>query len=54
VFDLADRVTVMRNGQVVGAGRVEDMTKDKVLGMIILGKCPRGAVPGPGGMALAS
>jgi D-xylose transport system ATP-binding protein len=54
VFDLADRVTVMKNGQVVGAGRVEDMTKDKVLGMIILGKCPPGAVPGPGAMALGS
>ena len=51
VFDLADRVTVMKNGQVVGSGRVEDMTKDEVLGMIILGKCPPGAIPGPGAMA---
>ena len=51
VFDLADRVTVMKNGQVVGTGRVEDMTKDEVLGMIILGKCPPGATPGPGAMA---
>ena len=48
VFDLADRVTVMKNGQIVGSGRVNDMTKDEVLGMIILGKCPPGAVPGPG------
>jgi D-xylose transport system ATP-binding protein len=48
VFDLADRVTVMKNGQIVGAGRVQDMTKDEVLGMIILGKCPPGAIPGPG------
>ena len=40
VFDLADRVTVMKNGQIVGSGRVGDMTKDEVLGMIILGKCP--------------
>ena len=47
MFDLADRVTVMKNGQVVGSGRVEDMTKDEVLGMIILGKCPPGAIPGP-------
>ena len=54
VFDLADRVTVMKNGQVVGTGRVQDMTKDEVLGMIILGKCPPGAIPGPGAMALAS
>jgi D-xylose transport system ATP-binding protein len=48
VFDLADRVTVMKNGQVVGSGSVKDMTKDEVLGMIILGKCPPGAKPGPG------
>ena len=54
VFDLADRVTVMKNGQVVGAGRVGDMTKDEVLGMIILGKCPPGAISGPRAMALAS
>ena len=51
---LADRVTVMKNGQVVGACRVGDMTKDEVLGMIILGKCPPGAIPGPRAMALAS
>jgi D-xylose transport system ATP-binding protein len=50
VFDLADRVTVMKNGQIVGTGRVRDMTKDEVLGMIILGKCPPGAIPGPGAM----
>ena len=48
VFDLADRVSVMKNGQVVGHARTEDVTKDEVLGMIILGKCPPGAVPGPG------
>jgi D-xylose transport system ATP-binding protein len=50
VFDLADRVCVMKNGQVVGTGKVTDMTKDEVLGMIILGKCPPGAIPGPGAM----
>jgi D-xylose transport system ATP-binding protein len=48
VFDLADRVTVMKNGRVVGGARVGDVTKDEVLGMIILGKCPPGATPGPG------
>ena len=48
VFDLADRVTVMKNGQVVGTAHVKDVTKDEVLGMIILGKCPAGAIPGPG------
>ncbi len=46
VFDLADRVTVMKNGKVVGSGRTSDMSKDEVLGMIILGKCPPGATPG--------
>ena len=50
VFDLADRVAVMKNGQIVGTGNVNDMTKDEVLGMIILGKCPPGAKPGPGAM----
>jgi D-xylose transport system ATP-binding protein len=48
VFDLADRVAVMKNGQIVGIGHVKDLTKDDVLGMIILGKCPPGAIPGPG------
>ena len=48
VFDLADRVAVMKNGQIVGSGDVKDLTKDEVLGMIILGKCPPGATPGPG------
>ncbi|WP_055046122.1 ATP-binding cassette domain-containing protein [Devosia sp. A16] len=48
VFDLADRVTVMKNGRVVGTARVKDVTKDEVLGMIILGKVPPGATPGPG------
>jgi D-xylose transport system ATP-binding protein len=48
VFDLADRVSVMKNGRLVGTARVENVTKDEVLGMIILGKCPPGAVPGPG------
>ncbi len=48
VFDLADRLSVMKNGKLVGSARVEDVTKDEVLGMIILGKCPPGAIPGPG------
>jgi D-xylose transport system ATP-binding protein len=48
VFDLADRVAVMKNGQLVGTAAVGDVTEDEVLGMIILGKCPPGARPGPG------
>ncbi len=47
VFDLADRVTVMKNGGVVGSASTGAVTKDEVLGMIILGKCPPGAQPGP-------
>ena len=48
VFDLADRVVVMKNGQVVGQAKTSDVTKDEVLGMIIMGKVPPGATPGPG------
>jgi D-xylose transport system ATP-binding protein len=48
VFDLCDRVAVMKNGKLVGTARVGDVTQDEVLGMIILGKCPPGATPGPG------
>jgi len=53
VFDLADRICVMKNGRVVGTASTADVTKDDVLGMIILGKCPPAAVPGPGAMAVA-
>ena len=41
VFDLADRVTVLKNGRLVGTERVEDVTKDDVLSMIILGENPK-------------
>jgi len=51
VFELADRVTVMKNGQVVGSANTSDVTKDEVLGMIILGKCPHNAIPGPGALS---
>ena len=50
VFELSDRVAVMKNGRIVGTARVGDVTKDEVLGMIILGKCPPGAIPGPGAL----
>jgi len=53
VFDLADRVSVMKNGQVVGHAKTSDVTKDEVLGMIIMGKCPLGAIPGPGALQTA-
>ena len=48
VFELADQVAVMKNGQMVGTAAVDSVTRDEVLGMIILGKCPPGATPGPG------
>ncbi|MEO1090553.1 MAG: ATP-binding cassette domain-containing protein [Pseudomonadota bacterium] len=54
VFDLADRVFVMKNGKMVGEAKTTDVTKDEVLGMIILGKCPPGAIPGPGALAEAA
>ncbi len=50
VFDLADRLVVMKNGKVVGTAHVKDVTQDEVLGMIIAGKCPKGAIPGPGAL----
>ena len=37
---LCDRVAVMKNGQLVGMERVEDVTEDDILSMIILGKNP--------------
>jgi len=51
VFDLADRLCVMKNGQVVGVAKTSDVTKDEILGMIIMGKCPENALPGPGAIA---
>jgi D-xylose transport system ATP-binding protein len=50
VFDLADRVAVMKNGLMVGSASTKDVTKDEVLGMIILGKCPENAIAGPGAL----
>ena len=38
VFDLSDRITVLNGGKVVDTVRTEEVTKDQVLGMIILGK----------------
>ena len=40
VMALCDRVSVMKNGKLVGTVRVEDVTEDDILGMIILGKQP--------------
>ncbi len=40
VFDLADRISVMLTGRLVGTVRKTDVTMDEVLGMIIIGKMP--------------
>jgi len=40
VFDLADRISVMLHGGLVGTVRKADVTTDEVLAMIIMGKLP--------------
>jgi D-xylose transport system ATP-binding protein len=40
VFDLSDRISVMYHGKKVDTVKRDDVTKDEVLGMIILGKKP--------------
>jgi len=40
VFDLADRISVMLQGKLVGTVNKVDVTKDEVLAMIIVGKMP--------------
>ncbi|MEM8630987.1 MAG: ATP-binding cassette domain-containing protein [Pseudomonadota bacterium] len=43
MLELCDRVSVMKNGKLVGTERVEDVTEDDILSMIILGKNPKAA-----------
>ena len=40
MMELCDRVSVMKNGRLIGTERVEDVTEDDVLSMIIMGKKP--------------
>jgi D-xylose transport system ATP-binding protein len=40
VFDLADRISVMLQGKLVGTVNKADVTKEEVLAMIIMGKHP--------------
>ena len=40
VFNLADRISVMLHGKLVGTVNKSDVTTDEVLGMIIMGKLP--------------
>ncbi len=51
VVDLSDRIAVMKAGRIVGTASANAVTKDDILGMIILGRCPPAAEPGPGAMA---
>ena len=41
VFDLADRISVMLQGKLVGTVDKDEVTKDEVLAMIIMGKQAR-------------
>jgi len=47
VMNLCDRVSVMKNGKLVGTENVADVTDDEILGMIILGKQPQKSRPAP-------
>ena len=40
VFDLSDRITVMLQGKLVGTVNKDEVTKDEVLAMIIMGRKP--------------
>ncbi len=40
VFDLSDRISVLRHGRLVGTVHTGEVTKDDVLAMIILGNAP--------------
>ena len=40
VMQLCDRISVMKNGKLVGTENVSDVTDDEILSMIILGKKP--------------
>ena len=42
VFELSDRLAVMKNGRLVGTYQTADVNEDEVLGMIIAGKRPEG------------
>jgi len=45
VFDLCDRIMVMKNGRCVGTHPIDEVTKDDVLSLIILGQLPQGWKP---------
>jgi len=43
MMELCDRVSVMKNGEMIATERVEDVTEDDILSMIIMGKKPEKA-----------
>ncbi|MGS4944572.1 ATP-binding cassette domain-containing protein [Meridianimarinicoccus sp. RP-17] len=43
MMELCDRVSVMKNGELIATERVEDVTEDDILSMIIMGKKPEKA-----------
>jgi D-xylose transport system ATP-binding protein len=43
VYDLSDRITVMKNGRIVGTVNKTEVTTDEILGMIIAGTLPKAA-----------
>ncbi len=43
MMDLCDRVSVMKNGELIATERVQDVTEDDILSMIIMGKKPEKA-----------
>jgi D-xylose transport system ATP-binding protein len=54
VISLSDRIVAMRGGKVVGEIAADDADEDALLGMIISGKCPPAARPGPGAVGIAA
>jgi len=47
VFDYSDRVSVLKNGRLVGTVRAAEVTKDDVLAMIIAGSLPSSGLETP-------
>lgn len=45
IFDLSDRIMVMKNGRNIGVFSIEEVTKDDILSVIIAGHLPKGWTP---------
>jgi len=52
ILRLSDRIVAMRGGRVVGTVEAARASEDDLLGMIISGKVPAAALPGPGAVTL--